>query len=62
MQKFIARQNISHFARLLEREKDPARRKLLNEMISAERARIEVGDTTPRQPGRGQNSAPGDDN
>jgi len=57
MQKFIARQNISHFLRLLEREQDPEQRRLLNEMLAAERAKLDGEDASPDQPSREQDGA-----
>lgn len=46
MEAFVARQNIHHFRELLAQETDPHQRKLLEQMIAEEEAKL-AGDPPP---------------
>ena len=45
MEKFIARQNIEHFLKLIEHEPDLAQRRRLMQMLAEERAKLSGAET-----------------
>ncbi len=49
MQYFISRQNVEHFSNLLKEERDPAKRRQLEDMIIEEMAKLLPGEGRLRQ-------------
>jgi len=54
MDKDIARLNIEHFRKLLERETDEARRTMILRLLAEEEAKLNALSRTPREPKRGR--------
>lgn len=52
MDKDIARLNIEHFRKLLERETDETRRNTLLQLLAEEEAKLSALNRTPREPKR----------
>jgi hypothetical protein len=68
MERFIARQNIEHYRRLIEAERDPRQIALLQRMLAEEEARLNEAESraserhpvpTPHHPGGGRSAAAG---